>query len=260
MFSGVDARTTELCAWRSRLRGKSVRLHSFAQHRAARRSPAAPRSYALPGARCVGTGASGKVRACIELKSFAPVIIFGRGLTLRCTGKPTAAFSGCGFPVNSNVRPHIETLDSIRIEPYQPRHARPLVELWRASFEHGVGIADPHPLEEQLAFFEAKVHPENTVRIALSAFTLVGFIASTPESIAQIYVGVPFIGRGIGSQMLSLAKSESSGSLWLHTFACNARARAFYERHGFKDSGHGYENMWNLEDIKYIWSRSLSAA
>ena len=29
------------------------------------------------------------------------------GLTLRCTGKPTAAFSGCGFPVNSNVRRHL---------------------------------------------------------------------------------------------------------------------------------------------------------
>jgi ribosomal protein S18 acetylase RimI-like enzyme len=151
-------------------------------------------------------------------------------------------------------------VDSIRIEPYHPEHARPLVELWRASFEHGVGIKDSHPLEDQLAFFEAKVLPENTVRIALSASSLVGFIASTPESVAQLYVAVPFIGLGIGSQLLALAKSESSGSLWLYTFACNARARAFYERHGFKDSGRGHENMWNLEDIKYIWSRSVSAA
>jgi hypothetical protein len=78
-------------------------------------------------------------------------------------------------------------VDSIRIEPYQPEHARPLVELWRASFEYGVGIKDSHPLEDQLAFFEAKVLPENTVRIALSASGLVGFIASTPESVAQLY-------------------------------------------------------------------------
>jgi len=151
-------------------------------------------------------------------------------------------------------------VDPVCIEPYRPQHARPLVELWRTSFEHGVGITDPHPLEAQLAFFEEKVLLENKVRIAFSASTLVGFIASTPESIAQLYVAVPFIGRGIGSQLLALAKSESSGSLWLYTFVCNARARAFYERHGFKDSGHGYENMWNLEDIKYSWSRSASAA
>jgi ribosomal protein S18 acetylase RimI-like enzyme len=150
-------------------------------------------------------------------------------------------------------------VDAIRIEPYHPRHARPLIELWRASFTHGVGISDPHPLEEQLAFFEARVLPENTVRIALSASTLVGFIASTPESISQLYVAVSVIGRGIGSQLLALAKAESSGSLWLYTFACNARARAFYERHSFKDSGRGYENMWRLEDIKYVWLRSASA-
>ena len=66
---------------------------------------------------------------------------------------------------------------------------------------------------------------------------------------------MPRLGRGIGSRLLTLAKSESSGSLWLFTFAQNIRARAFYERHGFIDTGHGFENMWNLEDIKYVWSR-----
>ena len=153
-----------------------------------------------------------------------------------------------------------QPVDSIRIEPYAPLHRRPLVELWRASFEHGVGIRDPHPIEEQLSFFESKVLPENAVRLALNGSTVVAFLASTPESVACLYVGVPFIGRGIGSKLLSLAKSESSGSLWLHTFACNARACAFYERHDFRDSGHGYANMWALEDVKYIWSRSPSAA
>ena len=151
-------------------------------------------------------------------------------------------------------------MHSIRIAAYDPLYRRPLVELWRASFEHGVGITDPHPIEEQLSFFEAKVLPENTVRLALSGSTLVAFLASTHESVAHLYVAVPFIGQGIGSQLLSLAKSESSGNLWLYTFARNARACAFYERRGFKDSGHGYENMWNLEDVKYVWSRSQSAA
>jgi GNAT superfamily N-acetyltransferase len=151
-------------------------------------------------------------------------------------------------------------MDSIRIEPYQLQYGRRLVELWRASFEHGVGITDPHPIEEQLSFFEEKVLPENTVRLALCGSTPIAFLASTPESVAHLYVAVPFIGKGIGSRLLSLAKSESSGGLWLYTFARNARACAFYERHGFNDSGHGYENMWSLEDIKYVWSRIPNVA
>jgi ribosomal protein S18 acetylase RimI-like enzyme len=144
----------------------------------------------------------------------------------------------------------------MRIEDFQPRQARELVELWRRSFEHGVGITDPNPLEEQLAYFRSTILPGNRVRVALRESALVGFIASTPQSIACLYVAVPHIGRGIGSRLLSLAKSESSGSLWLYTFAQNSNARAFYERRGFIDVGHGFENMWKLEDVKYVWSRA----
>jgi ribosomal protein S18 acetylase RimI-like enzyme len=146
-------------------------------------------------------------------------------------------------------------LDAIRIEDFQHSQARALVDLWRTSFKHGVGITDPHPLEQHLSYFESTVLAETRVRVALAGVELVGFLASTPESVAHLYVAVPRIGQGIGSRLLTLAKSESSGSLWLFTFAQNTRARAFYERHGFIDTGHGFENMWNLEDIKYVWSR-----
>ena len=149
--------------------------------------------------------------------------------------------------------------DPLRIRDFDPRHTRELVELWRRSFEHGVGITDPHPLEEQQAFFESRVLPENAVRIALLDSALAGFMASSAESIAHLYVAVPLIGRGIGSRLLALAKAESSGRLWLYTFARNANARAFYERHGFADTGHGFENMWQLEDIRYVWSRHSTA-
>jgi ribosomal protein S18 acetylase RimI-like enzyme len=143
----------------------------------------------------------------------------------------------------------------VRIEDFQPRYAQPLVELWRNSFEHGVGITDPHPLEDQLAYFKTSVLPENRVRVALADSKLVGFIAYSPQSVECLYVAVSYIGQGIGSQLLDLAKSDSSGSLWLYTFAQNVNARAFYERHGFVDTGHGFENMWKLEDIKYVWFR-----
>jgi ribosomal protein S18 acetylase RimI-like enzyme len=93
------------------------------------------------------------------------------------------------------------------------------------------------------------------VRVAKEDESIVGFLASNHESIAQLYVRVQDIGRGIGTQLLRLAQSESSGSLWLFTFAQNARACRFYEHHGFVAVAHGFEPMWKLNDVKYQWVR-----
>jgi ribosomal protein S18 acetylase RimI-like enzyme len=131
--------------------------------------------------------------------------------------------------------------------------------MWRASFEQGVGIMDPHPIEEQVAFFNAKVAPVCRVRVARLEGKLVGFVASTPEFISQLYVHVEHLRQGIGSHLVRLAQAESSGSLWLFTFAKNKRACQFYERHGFAVAARGFEPSWQLEDVKYVW-RTPSAA
>ena len=151
-------------------------------------------------------------------------------------------------------------MNSLRIEEFQPGDTDALVRMWRASFEHGVGVIDPHPLEEQIEYLRSKVLPVNRARIAKEGESIVGFLASNPESIAQLYVRVQHMGQGIGTRLLRLAQSESSGSLWLFTFARNSRARRFYEHHGFVAVAHGFEPMWKLDDIKYQWVRRESAA
>jgi hypothetical protein len=55
--------------------------------------------------------------------------------------------------------------------------------------------------------------------------------------------------------LLSWAKSQSAGSLWLYTFARNEAARSFYERSGFVAIEHGFEPQWQLEDVKYSWTK-----
>ena len=77
--------------------------------------------------------------------------------------------------------------------------------------------------------------------------------SASDQSIAQLYVRVGFERRGIGTLLVDWAKQNSSGTLWLYTFARNLGACAFYERQGFRVSARGYEPSWQLEDIKYQW-------
>jgi GNAT superfamily N-acetyltransferase len=129
-----------------------------------------------------------------------------------------------------------------------------LIHMWRASFEAGVGVIDPHPLSEQRQYFLTEVLPRNVVCLAIHADALVGFIAASAESVAQLYVRVGCQRRGVGAQLLTWAKERSTGKLWLYTYARNLGARAFYERNGFVAIAHGFEPMLQLEDIKYQWT------
>ena len=134
-----------------------------------------------------------------------------------------------------------------------------LIAMWRASFEDGVGIIDPHPLEEQRRYLFSTVVPSYSIRVAKIGDQLVGFVAANRESIGQLYVRVGFYRQGIGARLLDWAKAQSGGSLWLYTFARNSRARMFYESHGFIAVEHGFEPEWKLEDVKYKWSLEQNA-
>lgn len=132
--------------------------------------------------------------------------------------------------------------------------------MWRASFEFGVGVVDPNPLSAQEQYFLSEVLPNNTVRLALLWNELVGVVAASAESVALLYVRVGLHKQGIGSHLLAWAKEQSSGSLWLYTFARNTNARSFYERHGFVAIAHGFEPVWQLEDVKYKWAAQAHSA
>ena len=74
---------------------------------------------------------------------------------------------------------------------------------------------------------------------------------------AQLYVRVGFHRQGIGTTLLAWAMAQSAGSLWLYTFARNRVARAFYEQHGFVDVAHGFEPLWQLDDVRYEWTAPI---
>jgi GNAT superfamily N-acetyltransferase len=130
-----------------------------------------------------------------------------------------------------------------------------LVAMWRESFEDGVGISDPHSLPEQRDYFLSEVLPKHTVQVALLVGRVVGFVAASADSVAQLHVRVGHFRQGIGSQLLKWAQAQSGGSLSLYTFARNHRARQFYEHHGFSAVAFGFEPSWKLDDVRYEWQR-----
>jgi len=143
----------------------------------------------------------------------------------------------------------------VRITGLAPGETEELVRLWRASFEHGVGVVDPHPLAEQIAYFENTVRPACHVHVARRGGEMVGFMACRHDTVSQLHVRVAHLGQGIGTLLLERAKQDSAGSLWLYTFACNRRARRFYESRGFVAVAFGFEPTWRLDDVRYEWVR-----
>ncbi|MBV9209371.1 MAG: GNAT family N-acetyltransferase [Acidobacteria bacterium] len=150
----------------------------------------------------------------------------------------------------------------IKIVDYAPEYGREVVAMWRESFERAVGVRDPHPVEEQLRYLDEKVALENRLALVLdkNSSAVIGMMAFTPETIAQLYVHVGHQQRGIGSLLLDMAKENSSGRLRLFTFKANRKAQRFYERHGFKIIARGFEEQWQLEDIEYEWVASSAAS
>jgi len=69
---------------------------------------------------------------------------------------------------------------TLALEPFAPGRTDELVRMWRESFEAGVGIVDPHPIAEQILYFEEKVVASNTVIVAMLDGTLAGFVAANP--------------------------------------------------------------------------------
>lgn len=83
---------------------------------------------------------------------------------------------------------------------------------------------------------------------------ILGLMVLDCEWVDQLYVEPDHLGRGIGSQLLDVAKARRPDGLQLWTFQSNAGARRFYERHGFSEVGRtDGDNEEGAPDIRYAW-------
>ncbi|MGY3689746.1 GNAT family N-acetyltransferase [Vibrio coralliilyticus] len=149
------------------------------------------------------------------------------------------------------------TTQRFEVTTFKPSHTHDVVSLWRDSMQEAIGIPPVHTFESQ-AFFLNHILPEtHKIYVALSNETRlpVAFVAINDSEINQLYVHRKFQSMGIGSQLLAMAKQQSSGRLSLRTFENNIRAQQFYERHGFVAIGGDAENEEGLPDMLYEWRR-----
>ena len=120
-----------------------------------------------------------------------------------------------------------------------------------------------------IAFIPMTAHPDDDVRRWIAEYVIprceawlasdeagviVALLVLHGEWLEQLYVEPSLTGRGIGGQLVELAKRERPEGLRLWTFAANAGARRFYERHGFTArGGTSGDNEEGAPDVLYAW-------
>jgi GNAT superfamily N-acetyltransferase len=146
----------------------------------------------------------------------------------------------------------------VRVRGGRATESRDIADLWLRSRAASVPAIPPpvHTPEEVREWFQRVVLTEREVWIA-EAHNVVGILVLDDDWIDQLYVEPGHTSLGVGAQLMSTAKRERSSGLRLWTFEANVRARRFYERHGFVETGSTTgDNEEGAPDVRYEWSPS----
>jgi len=142
--------------------------------------------------------------------------------------------------------------------------ARAAADLWLRARTAALGVI-PEPVhsdDDVRVWFASHVVCDTELWVAEDRTgTLVGILVLDGPWLDQLYVEPTKTGGGIGASLVKLAKRERPEGLRLWTFASNAGAQRFYERHGFVATRRtdGRDNEEGAPDILYVWGGQSSA-
>lgn len=118
-------------------------------------------------------------------------------------------------------------------------------------------LAKLHTPDQTRAFIANDVFLNCDVWVATENARIVGMMALAGHHLDHLYLMPGYYRRGIGTKLLDKARELSPDKLTLYAFQVNARARAFYEHHGFTavEFGDGSGNEAGEPDVLYEWLR-----
>ena len=115
-------------------------------------------------------------------------------------------------------------------------------------------VPEPHTETEVARWMADVAIPTMDVWVADLDGVIVGQVMLQPGWLHHLYIDPSWMGRGLGDQFMDLVGIRQQRDLQLWAFQTNARARRFYERHGFKvaelTDGSGNEERW--PDVRYV--------
>lgn len=133
-----------------------------------------------------------------------------------------------------------------------------VVAVWRRSRDDNqpwLEVRMRHSREDDVGFFRDVVARENEVWLAVAERDVLGLLALHDGFIEQLYVDPRAQRRGVGRSLLEKAMALFPGGLSLYTHQWNRRARAFYERLGFRPVAFGVSPPPECEpDVRYAWA------
>ncbi|EPJ45927.1 MAG: hypothetical protein OFPI_35910 [Osedax symbiont Rs2] len=115
----------------------------------------------------------------------------------------------------------------------------------------------PHTDAEIRSWVETCLLVDCDVTVAVVDNISVGVLAVSVEDgiswIEQLYIDPQYVNRGLGTLLLDELFSRQQATFRLYCFQRNSRARALYERYGFKAIGYsdGANNEEQCPDVLY---------
>ena len=140
------------------------------------------------------------------------------------------------------------------IRPAEPGEAAAVAEIWRNGWRDGHLGHVPDELVRVRTDESFRTRAAERVRdttVAVVDGEVAGFIMVAGDEAEQVYVSAPQRGKGVADALLAEAERQVRENghevAWLAVVSGNARARAFYERMGWRDDG-GFDYEAAVED------------
>ena len=122
---------------------------------------------------------------------------------------------------------------SISVRRATVEDAPAVADVFLDSFHATYAFPLAHTDDDVRSWIRERLIPNDEVWVAVDEERVVGLLALAPGWLEQLYVAPDRLGQGIGRRLMEVAKTRQPGGLQLWTFQVNARARQFYESHGF---------------------------